>query len=82
MTPLTVLVSDYVPKLKKLTVKKKRKMCERNPIPCFHPSLIAPALGTDVVFILHAAIFQSSSKGSISVVKDLRIEMENDSEQN
>lgn len=47
----------------------------------FDSSLVAIALGTDVVFILDAATFQSSSKESISVVKDLRIEMENDSEQ-
>lgn len=38
MTPLTVLVSDYVPKLKKLTVKKKGKCVREIPFPASIPA--------------------------------------------
>lgn len=52
----------------------------RDPVLCFSSSLLSIAAGADVVFTRDAATFQSLSEQSISVVKDLRIEMENDSE--
>ena len=67
---------------KKKKLQKNRIVCKRDSVLCYNPSLVAIALRTDVVFILDAATFQSLSKESISVVKDLRIDMENDSEQN
>lgn len=55
-------------------------MYKTDPVLCFDSSFVAIALRTDVVFIRDAAAFQSPSKESISVIKNLRKDTEIDSE--
>lgn len=60
---------------KNLTLKKKkRSMYRRDPVSCSDSGLVTVVLRTEVVFMREAATFWSLS--SISVVKDLRQEVE------